>query len=71
MNAAGVCHTGRVEALHGEDLQAQLNLNVVGTSLLTRLFAKGKVKVTVTVGSRSTGTIQQLPQNSRLQSWNI
>lgn len=44
VNAAGVCRTGRVEALQSEDLETQLNLNVIGTSLLTRLFAKGKAK---------------------------
>lgn len=41
VNAAGVCRVGRVENCADEDLNAQLQLNVVGTSRLTRLFAKG------------------------------
>ncbi|CAM9823883.1 unnamed protein product [Pylaiella littoralis] len=40
VNAAGVCRVGRVENCADEDLNAQLQLNVVGTSRLTRLFAK-------------------------------
>ncbi|CAM9719584.1 unnamed protein product [Scytosiphon promiscuus] len=40
VNAAGVCRVGRVEKCTDQDLEAQLMLNVVGTSRLTRLFAK-------------------------------
>ncbi|CAM9212805.1 unnamed protein product, partial [Hapterophycus canaliculatus] len=40
VNAAGVCRVGRVENCSDQDLEAQLMLNVVGTSRLTRLFAK-------------------------------
>lgn len=32
---------GRLESVEEDDLRRQLELNVVGTSLLTRLFAKG------------------------------
>lgn len=41
VNAAGVCRKGRVENCADQDLSAQLLLNVVGTSRLTRLFAQG------------------------------
>lgn len=41
VNAAGVCRRGRVESCADQDLSAQLLLNVVGTSRLTRLFAQG------------------------------
>lgn len=41
VNAAGVCRVGRVESCADQDLSAQLLLNVVGTSRLTRLFAQG------------------------------
>lgn len=41
VNAAGVCRRGRVENCADHDLSAQLLLNVVGTSRLTRLFAQG------------------------------
>eukprot|EP00752_Nemacystus_decipiens_P002280 g2160.t2 len=40
VNAAGVCRRGRVENCADQDLSAQLLLNVVGTSRLTRLFAQ-------------------------------
>lgn len=42
VNAAGVCRVGRLETLDEEELINQLQLNVIGTSLLTRLFAKGE-----------------------------
>ncbi len=41
VNAAGVCRVGRVENCADEDLNAQMMLNVVGTSRLTQLFARG------------------------------
>ncbi|CAM9354228.1 unnamed protein product [Ectocarpus fasciculatus] len=40
VNAAGLCRVGRVDNCAEEDLTSQLMLNVVGTSRLTRLFAK-------------------------------
>lgn len=51
VNAAGVCRVGRVEKCTDQDLEAQLMLNVVGTSRLTRLFAKGEVEVKNSRGS--------------------
>lgn len=42
VNAAGVCRVGRLESCSEEDLEAQLLLNVMGTTLLTRRFVKGK-----------------------------
>lgn len=43
VNAAGVCRAGRVDDTDAEGLREQLELNVVGTSLLSRLFAKGQI----------------------------
>eukprot|EP00903_Cladosiphon_okamuranus_P010213 g9672.t1 len=40
VNAAGMCRRCRVENCADQDLSAQLLLNVVGTSRLTRLFAQ-------------------------------
>ncbi|CAB1104366.1 unnamed protein product [Ectocarpus sp. CCAP 1310/34] len=44
VNAAGLCRVGRVNNCAEEDLTSQLMLNVVGTSQLTRLFAKDFVR---------------------------
>ncbi|CAM9265044.1 unnamed protein product [Ectocarpus sp. 4 AP-2014] len=44
VNAAGLCRVGRVNDCAEEDLTSQLMLNVVGTSQLTRLFAKDFVR---------------------------
>lgn len=41
VNAAGMCRVGRVESLQDDDLMAQLQLNIVGTTVLTRRFIKG------------------------------
>lgn len=41
VNAAGVCRAGRVEHSTSEDMEEQIQLNVLGTSLLTRLFSRG------------------------------
>lgn len=42
VNSAGVCRVGQFDTLEEEDLNAQMQLNVVGTTLISRLFAKGK-----------------------------
>ena len=42
VNAAGVCRVGRLESSSEEDVESQLLLNVMGTTLITRLFVKGK-----------------------------
>lgn len=45
VNAAGVCRVGKLEMLDEEALNDQLQLNVIGTSFLTRLFAKGESRM--------------------------
>lgn len=43
VNAAGVCRVGRLESCSEQDVETQLLLNVMGTTLMTRLFVKGKL----------------------------
>lgn len=42
VNSAGVCRVGQFDTLEENDLIGQMQLNVVGTTLISRLFAKGK-----------------------------
>lgn len=42
VNAAGMCRSGLVGQLSSDDIEAQINLNVLGTSIISRLFAQGK-----------------------------
>lgn len=42
VNAAGVGRLGRLDHSTSQDVEGQINLNVLGTTLLTRLFAQGE-----------------------------
>ena len=42
VNSAGICRVGRVDSLDEEDVMAQLQLNVAGTTAITHPFAKGE-----------------------------
>ncbi|CAM9139519.1 unnamed protein product [Ascophyllum nodosum] len=44
VNSAGICRVGRVDSLDEEDVMAQLQLNVAGTTSITHPFAKEFVR---------------------------
>lgn len=44
VNAAGECQVGALETLDLETVQQQVDLNVLGTTLLTKLFATGRLR---------------------------